>query len=228
MLPQESAEPKHYQHQYLRTGSQADGVLDSNTYPAESPSHGVADFSRQLSINPLPISSPCSLASSLQDSRRSASPVASCASSAPAMSVAKLSNGSSASTRNGQSSRNHIRDDYSEFRRSKGASAQVLQQQNSVRQASSGMPRPLNASTVDGDGRISWPCQCGKTFTRESDRTRHSQNSTSCTYVSRVFANQGVSARRFQCKYCRKSFSRYDSMVRHQRNGSACPLAGGN
>lgn len=219
LLPQDarSAQSKH--HRGAASQPTSPVFLKSNSSgnwdsvpSVESPAYWVTDFGHQLTLNPSPASSTCSSASSLYGTRQTPSPASSAASSSS--SIAWSNNGSrvrSHDRHSPQTTRNVTEDDWSESRRSRRASAPRMVEQlpSSTEESSSGY------CILDQDGKKKWRCGCGKTFTRDSDRKRHLEGSTSCP-------NERASSSKFKCEYCGKSFSRYDSMTRHQNNPSAC------
>lgn len=89
-------------------------------------------------------------------------------------------------------------------------------------------PLNLNPDSFSGDyilknGKKKWLCPCGKTFTRDSDRKRHSEDSTSCPLAKEKLQIESEESNpRFTCERCTKPFSRHDSLDRHRRNPTAC------
>ncbi|KXN90807.1 hypothetical protein AN958_03461 [Leucoagaricus sp. SymC.cos] len=182
--------------------------------------------SRHRSLKPSPMSSPCSSASSLYDSRHSPSPAVSCASSITSSSCSSTNFDMWAGSRSRSSqqpTRNVVQEDYGDLRRPKRSGMQ----NHIVERTSSNQGTLSNRYVLDEYGRKAWVCRCGRSFTRDSDRKRHSESSSSCPYAQKVLRKQGLPATsmNFVCEYCAKTFSRYDSMTRHQQNPSACRAA---
>lgn len=77
---------------------------------------------------------------------------------------------------------------------------------------------PYQDLSEGGDGKKKYSCpNCGKNFTRDSDRKRHCEESTSCP--KKMNTNDEIN---FACEYCLKHFSRLDSLERHRKNPTAC------
>ncbi|KAF9450660.1 hypothetical protein P691DRAFT_451498 [Macrolepiota fuliginosa MF-IS2] len=96
-------------------------------------------------------------------------------------------------------------------------------EQNTPDQEPASADAPPSVVIVDENGKRRWPCACGKSFTRDSDRKRHSEESTSCPLVrGKKEQHMKKAIPQFACDLCGKQFSRSDSMDRHRKNPSAC------